>query len=66
VAYYGSSFWRVSMKVNIITTEGSKAIFNHAVKVECDGKNLYIYDGPFIIFQTIIPLNEIKEYGVSE
>ena len=54
------------MKVNIITTEGSKAIFNHAVKVECDGKNLYIYDGSFIIFQTIIPLNEIKEYGVSE
>lgn len=53
------------MKVLIIITSDTKVIFEHAVKVECDGHNLYIYDGSFFIFQTIIPLEDIKEYSVG-
>lgn len=53
------------MKVLIITTSGKKVTFEHAVKVECDGHNLYIYDGAFCIFQTIIPIEDIKEYSVG-
>lgn len=54
------------MKVEIITTSGLKTVFNNADKIECDEKNLYIYDGPFGIklYQTIIPLKDIKEYHV--
>lgn len=53
------------MKVNIILQGDLKVIFNNVIKIEVDAHDLYIYESPCMIYQTIIPLKDIKDYTVE-
>lgn len=55
------------MKVIVILRSHARLTFNDVLRVDIDADNLYVYEGAFVrIYQTTIPLEDIKEYHVKK